>query len=172
MVTKTATNTHGTHGATHPGAPHKVAKRPKVETRSLHDKADLNAEELRELDEAIAERLRNPASYAGKTKEQVEEEETKKLIKSLKGKGKNKHGKSHGCGGHSPCGDNKSLKAWKPYQRRDVGLMGGQVFQRVDAARPKGNNYIGLDVEQLAEKVFQRLIFEARIERERTGWAG
>ena len=27
-----------------------------------------------------------------------------------------------------------------------------------------------IDLEQLAEKIFQRLVFEARIERERFGW--
>lgn len=29
-----------------------------------------------------------------------------------------------------------------------------------------------IDMETLADKVFQRLIFEARLERERIGWAG
>ena len=37
---------------------------------------------------------------------------------------------------------------------------------------PCGDQKPKIDMETLAEKVFQRLIFEARIERERIGWAG
>jgi hypothetical protein len=37
---------------------------------------------------------------------------------------------------------------------------------------PCGDRKPKIDVETLADKVFLRLIFEARIERERTGWAG
>ena len=37
---------------------------------------------------------------------------------------------------------------------------------------PCGDPKPQIDLEMLAEKVFQRLIFEARIERERVGWAG
>jgi hypothetical protein len=37
---------------------------------------------------------------------------------------------------------------------------------------PCGDQMPKIDMEMLAEKVFQRLIFEARLERERIGWAG
>jgi len=148
-----------------------TATRPKAASKQpARRSSELNADQRRQLDEAIAERMRNPASWAGQTKEQVEKEETKKLLKSLKGK--KKHSKSGDCGGGSPCGDKDSRQKWTPYQRRDVGLVGGQVFQRIDTTRSKGIAFHGLDVELLADIVFQRLIFEARIERERTGWAG
>jgi len=162
MVTKSATKPQG--------AP-PTATRPKAASKQpTRRSSELNADQRRQLDEAIAERMRNPASWAGQTKEQVEKEETKKLLKSLKGK--NKHSKSGDCGGYSPCGDKDPREKWKPYQRRDVGLVGGQVYQRIDTSRSKGIAFRGLDVELMAELVYRRLIFEARIERERTGWAG
>jgi hypothetical protein len=135
MVTKTATKTTG---APQPGR--RPITAPTTAPKPRRRPEGLDADQLRELDETIAERLRNPGSWAGKTKEQVEEEETKKLLKSLKGDAddKIKYRKSGGCGYSDPCGNKK---------------------------KPE------LDLELLADKIFQRLIYEARVERERAGWA-
>ena len=133
--------------ATKNTAPSKGAKKPTATklppTRKPRSAiADLDVDERRAFEEWKVERERNAAAWDHKKPEELELEFLKKLNDREKKK-KNASGAS-GKKKTKDCGDND----------------------------PCGEKQPKIDLEMLAEKVFFRLIFEARIERERAGWAG
>src|SRR5438067_987949 len=108
MVTKSATKT--TRGAPKPHR--KVTELDADQRRQLDRKfAELDTDQRRQLEEAIRERQRNAPAWENKTREELEEEETKELLESLNDKGeakdKKKRKKSGGCGHKNPCGKEK-----------------------------------------------------------------
>jgi hypothetical protein len=72
--------------------------------------SDLDVDQRRQVEEAIREREHNAAAWEHKTREKLEEEETKKLLESLKSEGElgeKHHQQNHDCDEHDPCGHRK-----------------------------------------------------------------
>lgn len=70
-----------------------------------------------------------------------------------------KREENRGCPDDKPCAEMVTTR---------LGMSGWPSRKLEDTV----NQTIAIDLEVLADKIMQRLMFEMRIERERTGWAG
>jgi len=134
--------------ATKQPTPTKGAQKPKPASHSQQVReqrsqiADLDVDERRAFEEWKREQEQNQSAWEHKTQEELELKFLEKLNK------KNEQ-------------NEKGTRRKKKSKSENWGNED-----------PCGNRKPQIDLELLAEKVFQRLIFEARIERERAGGAG
>jgi type IV secretory pathway VirB10-like protein len=120
----------------------KTASQPHAVREQRSQIADLDVDERRAFEEWKREQEQKQSAWEHKTQEELELKFLEKLNKKNEEKEKGTRRKKK----------NKS-----------------ESWGNEDAC---GNRKPQIDLELLADKVFQRLIFEARIERERAGGAG
>jgi len=120
----------------------KTVSQPQAAREQRSQIADLDVDERRAFEEWKREQEQKQSAWEHKTQEELELKFLEKLNKKNEEKEKGTRRKKK----------NKS-ESWGHED-------------------PCGNRKPQIDLELLADKVFQRLIFEARIERERAGGAG
>ena len=132
--------------ATKNTAPTNGAKKPKAAAKAPREPrsriSELDVDERRAFEEWKRDQEQKQGAWEHKTNEELELKFLEKLNK--KSEQSAKGGKSGKKDKSGGCPDDDPCGKRKPQ----------------------------IDLEMLAEKVFQQLIFEARIERERVGWAG